>query len=145
MVSLPDCPGIRLPHGTSGQLSFLLNGNSFKLLRSLYWGVPSLWKGRGSAVTPQSVRYGIFTTVTMTNAVFWHVRLCENLQEPHGVTFQKTAFFTPQSLVVLITMLCYLIWDSGFRIYISQQEGSPVITLATVFFLDYQSVHLSSS
>jgi hypothetical protein len=34
------------------------------------------------------VRFEVFTAVTMKNGVFWA------LQEPHGVTTQKTPFFS---------------------------------------------------
>jgi hypothetical protein len=48
------------------------------------------------------VRFEVFTAVTMKNAVFWDVMPClvrtdvseerRFLQEPHGITSQKTAF-----------------------------------------------------
>jgi hypothetical protein len=37
------------------------------------------------------VRFEVFTVVTMKNAVFWD--MTPFLQEPHGYTSQKTAFF----------------------------------------------------
>jgi hypothetical protein len=37
------------------------------------------------------VRFEVFTAVTMKNGVFWVVT--RFLQEPHGVTTQKTPFF----------------------------------------------------
>jgi hypothetical protein len=43
-----------------------------------------------------NVRFEVFTAVTMMNSVFWDVTSCgscNNLQEPHGVTSQKTPFF----------------------------------------------------
>jgi hypothetical protein len=42
------------------------------------------------------VRFEVFTAVTMKNGVFWVVTPCvwiRFLQEPHGVTTQKTPFF----------------------------------------------------
>jgi hypothetical protein len=48
------------------------------------------------------VRFEIFTAVTIKNGVFWDVTQCGSckippkrrfLQEPHGVTSQKTLFF----------------------------------------------------
>jgi hypothetical protein len=43
-----------------------------------------------------NVRFEVLTAVTMKNDVFWDVTPCRNvgfLQELHGVTSQKTAFF----------------------------------------------------
>jgi hypothetical protein len=39
------------------------------------------------------VRFEVFTAVTMKNGVFWVLTPCGSLQEPHGVTTQKTPFF----------------------------------------------------
>jgi hypothetical protein len=67
-------------------------------------GVPS---GPSLTLTQETkenvVRFEVFTAVTMKNGVFWVVTpygSCKNrrpkrrfLQEPHGVTTQKTPFF----------------------------------------------------
>jgi hypothetical protein len=45
---------------------------------------------------PIFIKFEVFTTVTMKNNVFWDVTPCDSckgLQEPHGVTSQKTPFF----------------------------------------------------
>jgi hypothetical protein len=55
---------------------------------------------------PRNLRFEVFTAVTMKNGVFWDVTpcgSCKNLQEPHGVTSQKTPFFH-RNLVRLIKM-----------------------------------------
>jgi hypothetical protein len=54
------------------------------------------------------VRFEVFTAVTLKNGVFWDVIPCGSckklatpykiLQEPHGVTSQKTPFFMFLSL-----------------------------------------------
>jgi hypothetical protein len=45
----------------------------------------------GDHLTENGGRFGVFTVVTMKNAVFWDVT--PFLQDPHGITSQKTAFF----------------------------------------------------
>jgi hypothetical protein len=52
------------------------------------------------------VRFEVFTAVTMKNGVFWVVTPCGSCknQEPHGVTTQKTQFFT-----VVVTSSCNLL------------------------------------
>jgi hypothetical protein len=43
------------------------------------------------------LRFEVSTVMTMKRAMFWDVTPCGScrfLQEPHGVTSQKTAFFT---------------------------------------------------
>jgi hypothetical protein len=68
-----------------------------------------------------SVRFEVFTAVTMKNGVFWDITPCGScrnrrfegtwrqfpskrrfLQEPHGVTSQKTPFFNVISVFKLL-------------------------------------------
>jgi hypothetical protein len=57
--------------------------------------------GRTLAVTSiYYVRFEVFTAVTMKNGVFWDVK------EPHGVTSQKTPFFSIYYVVpILVTLM----------------------------------------
>jgi hypothetical protein len=74
------------------------------------------------------VKFEVFTAVTMKNAVFWIERrlaLVRNLEEPHGVTSQKTAFF------LLILSLDRLKIQNEFN------NMTPVLPLSAVLFVAF--------
>jgi hypothetical protein len=67
-----------------------------------------------SKLVKYDVRFEVFTAVTMKNGVFWVVTPC-GLQEPHGVTTQKTPFFCK---IRFVKILCFMVRDKYDKRYI---------------------------
>jgi hypothetical protein len=107
-VSRPVCLGVRRPSGTRDQFFFFLE-ISFRQLRLCYFVAPSLTRGRACNLLVQLL-LGLTRAVTLgskSRRTHGHILLSHlRLPQPGG---------------------------PGFRIYIPQEQGGPVIPPGTGF------------
>jgi hypothetical protein len=81
------------------------------------------------------VRFEVFTAVTMKNGVFWVVTLVGwFLQEPHGVTTQKTPFFDLFPIFIYRFCPAFLSRDNNIYFVFSTFTSSSRPTSLLAFY-----------